>query len=367
MNTEKRIKNERREIYNLKNKECQEKFKYETETTKELSKIVDSNKDLNVVTKRLLKRVDGFITKCFNKIRVTERKDQVLEDLFEKRAELRNKEDKESKVELKRVEKELADKYAEEVYEKIKTEIKDIEDEVGWNPVNLWKMKKKIIPRPTDPPTAMKNKEGKVLTNNAEILEEAVKHFENLFEEQEVHPEYEDLKNEKEKLWEVRLEKCAKNKTIPWNIKELDKVLKDLKSNKSRDPNGYANEVFKENVAGKDLKNAVLKLMNRMKSEQQIPKVMQLCKITTLYKNKGARDNFNSYRGVFRVTVLRNILERLIYNDMYSTIEENLTDCNVGNRKKRNIRDNLFVLNAIVNETNRKHVEAVDVVVTDVT
>ena len=49
------------------------------------------------------------------------------------------------------------------------------------------------------------------------------------------------------------------------------------------------------------------------------------------------------------MTVLRSVLDRLMYNDMYHIIDENLTDGNVGARKNRNIRDNLFVLGAVVN------------------
>ena len=51
---------------------------------------------------------------------------------------------------------------------------------------------------------------------------------------------------------------------------------------------------------------------------------------------------------------------------MYQTIDENLSDCNVGNRRGRNIRDNLFVLNAILNTAKRKPEEAVDLAVYDV-
>ena len=51
---------------------------------------------------------------------------------------------------------------------------------------------------------------------------------------------------------------------------------------------------------------------------------------------------------------------------MYETIDSNLSDCNVGNRKGRNIRDHLFVLNAILNSTKRKTEEAVDIGVYDV-
>ena len=93
---------------------------------------------------------------------------------------------------------------------------------------------------------------------------------------------------------------------------------------------------------------------------------MQTCNITSLYKNKGPRNQFSSYIGIFRVRVLRSILDRLIYNDMYETMDNNLSDCNVGNRKNRNIRDNLFVLNAILNSTTRKTEESIDLGVYDV-
>ena len=64
--------------------------------------------------------------------------------------------------------------------------------------------------------------------------------------------------------------------------------------------------------------------------------------------------------------MLRNILDRLIYNDLYQTIDTNLSDCNVGNRKGRNIRDNLFVLNAVLNSTKNKNEEPLYICVYDV-
>ena len=103
-----------------------------------------------------------------------------------------------------------------------------------------------------------------------------------------------------------------------------------------------------------------------VKTQQKIPKSMQLCNISSLYKNKGPRRKFSSYRGIFRVTVLRSILDRLIFNDMYETMDSNLTDCNVGNRKSRNIRDNLFVLNAVLNSTQQRSKEPMDIGVYDV-
>ena len=74
--------------------------------------------------------------------------------------------------------------------------------------------------------------------------------------------------------------------------------------------------------------------MNLLKDNPKYyPDSMDICNVTSIYKNKGDRNVFDSHR-VFRTTTLRNILDRLMYNDEYSTIDSNLTDCNVGSRKK---------------------------------
>ena len=105
----KTVKSERREIYNLKDTENQKKFKYATDKTTELTDIVNSNKDIDVVMKKLTKRINGFICQCFKKVRVTERIDKELAELFDKRKYLKNKNDPDSKKKLNQVENELAD------------------------------------------------------------------------------------------------------------------------------------------------------------------------------------------------------------------------------------------------------------------
>ena len=75
---------------------------------------------------------------------------------------------------------------------------------------------------------------------------------------------------------------------------------------------------------------------------------MEKCNITSLHK-KGSKRDFDNYRGVFRVEILRSILDRLTYNDSYYTIDSNLTDGSVGARKQRSVRDNIFVIAAVIN------------------
>jgi hypothetical protein len=125
------------------------------------------------------------------------------------------------------------------------------------------------------------------------------------------------------------------------------------------------NELFHPNVAGDDLVLAITMLMNRIKKELIYPSPMEVSNVTNLFKNKGQRSQFNSYRGIFRNTILRSILDKLMYNEEYESIDQNLTDGNVGSRKRRNVRDNLFVINAIINE-NKQNGQAVDIDVYDV-
>ena len=59
------------------------------------------------------------------------------------------------------------------------------------------------------------------------------------------------------------------------------------------------------------------------------------------------------------VSKIRSIIEKLIYEDIYDTIDTAMSDSNVGARRKRNIRDNLFVLYSTINEAirNKKDID----------
>ena len=92
----------------------------------------------------------------------------------------------------------------------------------------------------------------------------------------------------KNKIFEAKLKFACENKSKQWDIEDLDKALKDLKNNRSRDPEGLINEIFKKNVIGDDLKDSLLMMFNKLKQEQIIPDFMKIANITTVPK-KGSR------------------------------------------------------------------------------
>jgi hypothetical protein len=74
-----------------------------------------------------------------------------------------------------------------------------------------------------------------------------------------------------------------------WTLEDLEKVIKTLKSNQSRDPNGMIGELFKPNIAGKDLKKAVIDLMNLVLTSFFMPEYLEYTDITSLFKHRGSR------------------------------------------------------------------------------
>jgi hypothetical protein len=59
-------------------------------------------------------------------------------------------------------------------------------------------------------------------------------------------------------------------------------------------------------------------------------------------------------RDVFNVVKVRSILDKLIYNDTYDVINQSMSGSNIGARKNENIRDHLFVINAVINDVTKR-------------
>ena len=112
--------------------------------------------------------------------------------------------------------------------------------------------------------------------------------------------------------------------------------------------------IFKAGCIGSDLKE----------SEQFLPIFMSLSNITTIFK-KGSRFNLNNDRGIFILTVLKKILDKLIYGDNYKDLDANMSDSNIGARRKRSIKDHLLIIHGIINSVVRGGEDCSDIQVYD--
>ena len=226
------------------------------------------------------------------------------------------------------------------------------------NMQQVWKLLKNLWPKsPAILPTAKRNHRGKQFFGPAEIKNVLSREYKERLRARPLRPNlkiYQEKK--KKKIFQMKMKLAGCKRSNVWTMADLEKALSDLKNNKSRDFEGFRNEMFKLNVLGDDLKKSLIIMLNKLKLNKMIPTFLNLANITTVPK-KGSRIEPKNERGIFRVAVVRYILMRLIYNMKYPTIDRKMSDCQVGARKRRGCKDNIFVINGIIHEVlrSKKH------------
>ena len=134
---------------------------------------------------------------------------------------------------------------------------------------------------------AKRDKNGNLITSPNLLKKLYLDTYKERLKSREMKPELLDLYFLKSELWDLRLEQLEQTKTRPWAVEDLDRVLKDLKRNKTRDPHGLVNEVFKPGVLGEDLKLGMLSLFNCIKQEQNCQNSCNLLILQQYLRKKG--------------------------------------------------------------------------------
>ena len=115
----------------------------------------------------------------------------------------------------------------------------------------------------------------------------------------------------KNEIFNMKMKISEQKNSPDWTIQDLDEALRNLKKDKARDYEGYANEIFKNEIIGSNLKESLLIMFNKMKREKFVPEFMNFANITAL-PQKGSILELKNERGIFRVSVIRNIFMNLI-------------------------------------------------------
>ena len=269
--------------------------------------------------------------------------------------------------ELNAVDEEIAELVAEENKNKVVENFKEFSSADGLlNGHGMWKVKRKIFPKNRESlPLAKIDFDGKLITSQNKLKSLYLETFIHRLRSRPIKDELQWLRELKEELCNERIKLSKLTKTKPWNLADLEKVLKSLKNNKCRDPHGIINEIFKPGVIGENLKISLLTLLNKVKSEISIPEFMEWVNIVSIYKGKGEKSDLKNDRGIFTVNLLRTILMKLIYKDKYPVVDESMSDSQIGARKRKNIRNHIFVLNGIINEAIQTKGKAIDILIYD--
>ena len=240
-----------------------------------------------------------MISKSFKKIRISKPNVHLrreLNKLFEKRERLKLKisknasintvEANEDKSNLKDVENEIAEANAEENFNFMKKNIEHLVDDTeNVNCIKMWQLKKKLCSNKFEPPTAKKNEQGELVTEPSKLKDLYVSTYKKRLEHRKIKPELQNLYQLKMNLFNIRFDVCKNIKTEKWSMRDLIKVLKGLKKNKSSDSQGLIYELFRPEIIGSDLLNSLLMLCNNMKTQLAIPDFVTFTDITSIYKS----------------------------------------------------------------------------------
>ena len=370
----------RREIFDFKDEESQQKFFKMTNNSEKLRNCFQETTTPKAATDKFFKTLNDTFHLAFKKIRIrssktvsTSRKDKIEEKMLIK-SDLEKVvndtccriESETAKLRLEQVELEIYEIISSNNAKVVTDQITCLDTLDGkFNQIGMWKVKKKICPRPKDPPTAKKDDFGNLITAPSALKKLYLQTYKTRLQHREINECYQDIKALKTELWDLRFEELKSKPMKPWTLEDLEEVLKKLKNNQSRDPNGMINELFKPGIAGRDLKKALVDLMNIILSTFFIPEYMEYSDITSLFKLKGSRMLLSNDRGIFILAVLRKILDKLLYLEKYPDLESNMSDSNIGARKNKNVRNHLFIVYGVINSVLREGRGCVDIQIYD--
>ena len=273
------------------------------------------------------------------------------------------------KQKIEQIENDIGEDITKENFDVISVTVNElgVKDLDGSARKKVWKVLRKKFPKNSSiTPVGKKDNKGNIITNHDQLKNLYLKTYKQRMRNRPIKDKLESMKELKNELFAVRLNIAKENKTKPWKMIHLETVLKALKKEKSRDPSGWINELFMEGVIGNNLKISMLHIFNKIKENNEIPDFVRMADISTIYKGKGSKSELVNERGIFVVSILRNILMRLIYLDYYPTLEKSMSDSQVGARKGKGIRNHIWIVHGIITDVkNGKNKKPVDIQIFD--
>ena len=83
-------------------------------------------------------------------------------------------------------------------------------------------------------------------------------------------PDMKHPKKRKRKIFKLKMKLANSRRSPEWTMDHLEAALSRLKSNKSRDSDGYINEIFKLKVIGDNLKKSLLIMFRNLKKKKLV-------------------------------------------------------------------------------------------------
>ena len=365
----------RREIFKLRDDNGLCRFKEMTTNNAKLRNLFLEDMNVEDRCNKWYKLISKLMHQCFKKVKITDRPPRrTLDfDIYSAMNDLKLMKDNLDKahasmqpvlaLEIIRQEEIIATLQGNKCRKIIFEDMQKLMRDGCFSFNDAWKLKKKIFPRSNDSPFGLLDKNNNLVADYKGILEIMKDEFVFRLRDRDIKDEYKELRDLKEYLCRLRLHITRRSDFGKWDMKDLKKALARLKTNKCKDPHGHINELYMN--MGEDGLRSLLNLLNQIKECIIIPTKLNLSNVSTIYKGKGSMQNVLNLRGIFKLPIIRNLLDRLVCMDEQERINTSMGPFQVGNQTGRNIRDHSLVVHAIINEAQNEK-SNIDIQFTDI-
>lgn len=220
-----------------------------------------------------------------------------------------------------------------------------IEEDYHTNQKLFYKMLKNIrVGKQQQTIKHMKDKEGKILNGEKEIMERWEQYFKELLCTQE----------DGEKWEEQVVYEDEHTETNKIELTEVMEAVKMLKKGKAAGHDHITGEMLK-NMGRRGLE-LLTEICNKAWEEGKVPQEWRIGIIVPIFK-KGDKRECSNYRGITLLSAASKVYERILERRLTIEIEEHLEKSQSGFRKGHSIHDHIFTIKQITERARARNIE----------
>ena len=262
--------------------------------------------------------------------------------------EMKTEEGEKDMTYLNELKEKIITEEQESYYRKLKKNCEEIRKDGKFNSGGFWKLKKRMN-RKKEGIHAIEDKDGKLLTENNEIINRYGEYYEELLtttNKKTKLPENQETVRKVEEKFEKMMAEARKQPAKKTEEGLVEKVVKGIKTGKARDSKDWNNEMIKD--GGPEMKLSIQKMADTVKERYEVPNQWNSMMVRSIDK-KGRREDMQNKRGLFLTNIVSKVFEKI--QDQESEIEYD--PFQNGGQRGRGTVDNWMIVHAVIDEGKR--------------
>ena len=268
--------------------------------------------------------------------------------------EMKNTDDKEKILELKRrrdmVKHQIEEEEEVKEYTRINKIVEEIKKDGGVHSNTFWKVRRKISGKEAETAHSMMNKNGNMCETPEEIKKIYTDWYQELLKtsqgESKIEKEAEEVIDQ---VWKSMVSLANNKPPIVTKFEEVKEVVKNLDLKKAKDTESWKNNII---IAGGDeMIRSLTSITNQVDKQKIIPKEWENMEIKAIHK-AGPKYRMENKRGLFLTNNVSKVYEKIVKNRNAENFKEEISEWQTGGVANRATVDNVMIATAIM-EQNR--------------